>query len=368
MRWLIVGFALALGVSTPSLAQSTGSRAIRDGDMTPEQAAKQKLREELFQVSARLEQQRKSIPPEPRTNPGGTLESLKRDENKLQAYLTRVSMLLPLENRRNSLRRSLGIYVGPRPTTAAQIQWKLDQLREARVKAQAVRNEKNAHQASLSKINNELSEINEELRGMGKLENKKAGSVSDFLARTAKPSGGTGGDFLARGSASSSGTGGDFLAGMASKPKAKAGKTAVDKGFQITSRGSLNGVVNSSGRTVIPFREWTVEEYQDGIAKVVKRLKSFRCNQGNIKERLYYINEIGFVDRTGSYLDRPIQVGGSFYTKSQLYLTSSSNPPSGASSDEIRRFYQRQKERERRAKLKEQECRRDGERWLRANL
>ena len=46
-----------------------------------------------------------------------------------------------------------------------------------------------------------------------------------------------------------------------------------DADFTIDSKNGLTGVINGSGKVLIPYKDWKIVEYKMGIAKVRKNIE-----------------------------------------------------------------------------------------------
>ena len=80
----------------------------------------------------------------------------------------------------------------------------------------------------------------------------------------------------------------------------------IESKFDDDSEKWLYGVVNKKNeRILIPYGDWRIDEYKQGIAKVSTQLvreKVCSCRDGDY---YVYIKRVGFVDKTGNYLDTP---------------------------------------------------------------
>lgn len=150
-------------------------------------------------------------------------------------------------------------------------------------------------------------------------------SLDDFLAdlgpseRPASAPASSGGDFLAdlgpetaspapsSSSPNRSAQGGDFLAASAEGDFLS--QPSDVGGFEIAQRDDTSGVVDALGRTLIPFRNWRILQYQSGIAEVEQVADFYICSNANDTGRNYSAMvefiESGFVDASGEFLDTP---------------------------------------------------------------
>ena len=135
----------------------------------------------------------------------------------------------------------------------------------------------------------------------------------------------------------------------------KINKTLTDKNkgvsFKIINRiNDISGVVDGSGKTIIPFRKWKINSYKYGIAKVSIPFDSFKCTAFDEfawkEEFATYATayKVGFVDESGSFIDGfEVEVsGGGVYRG--IWLTSYPRNET----------YAQREARERRAKIREQ--------------
>lgn len=122
----------------------------------------------------------------------------------------------------------------------------------------------------------------------------------------------------------------DFLADLSPAAAENTGKQA----FEIVDRDQKTGVVGQSGKTLIPFRNWAILNYQSGVAEVSRILEKFVCSQADVSPRrlsqdfraTVLVSQRGFVDSTGQFLDKPTI---SFYEPDpspSLFLVQRSTP------------------------------------------
>lgn len=208
-------------------------------------------------------------------------------------------------------------------------------------------------------LDSQLSSLDNELKTLQT--SSKNRSIDDFLAKKQPTT--VQGDFLSNTSNSNSGSTGDFLS-SASQPKNDFLASNKNEEFIIDKKtNGIEGVKTKSGRTLIPYREWEIVQYKNGIAEVnitVER-KSFDC----ATSRIY---KTGYVDSKGVFLDGfevksdrlSMMTEVSYYPA--MLMTSSS-----ASSSDSRRL---REEEERRRKLKaakeeeeRKQCEAECKRW-----
>ena len=122
--------------------------------------------------------------------------------------------------------------------------------------------------------------------------------MDDFLAED-EPNNDTD-DFLAENDNSENSD--DFLA--------DSDKELKEKNWKIEYRDGLRGVVDLNGNTLIPFKEWIIVEYKNGIAKVRLVTDKFNINECKGSGTVY---KTGFVDNSGKWLDETfVEVEGGF--------------------------------------------------------
>lgn len=165
------------------------------------------------------------------------------------------------------------------------------------------KHKENTHQAEMDLLDKELQEFKNNSNGLSSelndINNKNTSkSLGDFLASNNNKTsndflsepGSNNDDFL---SESSDGSSDDFLS-----------ERNHNSDFKITSKNGLQGVVNAKGEVLIPFKDWQIVEYKMGIAKVSIQVteKLFPIYKSSDK---YYcrINKVGFVDKTGNYIN-----------------------------------------------------------------
>lgn len=153
--------------------------------------------------------------------------------------------------------------------------------------------------SKISGLNKEIKKLDDELNSLSKSSNRK--SIDDFLTSKRKNKGeGINNDFLASQSKRKTSSNGDFLSGKSSsKNDILSGVSKASNDYTIVSKNGLQGVKDKAGKLLIPFKEWKIKEYRDGIALVELTLetKSFSC--GGSAE----IFKTGYVDNTGKFLD-----------------------------------------------------------------
>ncbi len=67
---------------------------------------------------------------------------------------------------------------------------------------------------------------------------------------------------------------------------------------KIDYKGTTQGVIDEkTGKVLIPYRNWKINEFIDGVAKVSIEIDSYEC-KGNVTAY-----KVGYVDKTGEYLD-----------------------------------------------------------------
>lgn len=128
----------------------------------------------------------------------------------------------------------------------------------------------------------------------------KSQSLDDFLATSPHRSStqNTTGDFLASKPSSQKSQSDDFLASDNQNNKDfLSGNQNTTKG-KIQTKGNQQGVISPTGKILIPFREWKIEAYKNGIAKVAITVGKYSCTGYDAEA-----HKVGFVDQTGNFLD-----------------------------------------------------------------
>lgn len=108
--------------------------------------------------------------------------------------------------------------------------------------------------------------------------------------------------------------------------------------FKIDYKNGLQGVINPETKKIlIPYKEWSIEKFQDGIAKVSITIESENvcsCFRG------YYqasVMEVGYVDNQGKFIDGSKKViTGSFKSEVKLMLVKGNYSGSDRKRDELR--------------------------------
>lgn len=148
----------------------------------------------------------------------------------------------------------------------------------------------------------------------------KSSSSKDFLANpsSTKSKSSSSKDFLASGSSSkkTSTKSNDFLASGSSKNKSndilsekKDSKSDFldDKtnssDYKIDYKDGKVGVISKSGKVLIPYKEWQILTYHNGIAKVSIPLETKKCHCYLQRYYYGYANKIGYVDKSGNFID-----------------------------------------------------------------
>lgn len=92
--------------------------------------------------------------------------------------------------------------------------------------------------------------------------------------------------------------------------------------FEIDYKNGLQGVINPDTKKVlIPYKKWSIDKFQDGIAKVSIDIESKQicsCRLGN-----YYasVKEVGYVNNQGNFIDGSRKViTGSFKNQAKLLI------------------------------------------------
>ncbi len=147
--------------------------------------------------------------------------------------------------------------------------------------------------AELSNSKTKSKSLDDELKSLTSKSSNK--SLDDFLATKKTTKSTSGVDFLAENSSKSNNSG-DFLAGSSKS------STNV-KDYKIEYKEGLYGVVSSSGKVLIPFKKWEIEEYKFGIAKVTVELESYEKKANSYGGYKAIIYKKGFVDNTGNFID-----------------------------------------------------------------
>lgn len=81
-------------------------------------------------------------------------------------------------------------------------------------------------------------------------------------------------------------------------------KTKKDTNFQIKSKEGKQGVIDDKGEILIPFEEWNIIEYKDGIAKTIKVIEKLTGSYEKYSIKYYAkASIIQFVDSFGNILD-----------------------------------------------------------------
>lgn len=88
---------------------------------------------------------------------------------------------------------------------------------------------------------------------------------------------------------------------------------------KIEYKNGKTGVVGKNGKILIPFRNWNIVAYKNGIAQISTRLDSFECGKSCVGFYNATVYKTGFVDSSGNYLDG-IQITSSGKWKSDACI------------------------------------------------
>lgn len=345
--------AAAFLLPAPALSQQQDSPgSVREGmPLTEEERRLQELGRQADELRRERERIKRLLPAPPPLFAGGNAAQFAAAETELVEYLQAVERLAPVERRLRELENRLGTPERFRtPLSRDRVQLRLDELRRRRDSTLALQRQEagreRAQDLAMTNLNQQLAAIDAELAELREGSREQAPStIDDFLAGT---DGSSGGDFLEQ-----------------LDRQTAADSTASDSSGRVVRRGDLTGVVGSNDETLIPFRNWTVSEYRDGIARVERVVDTMSCGEsGRNYAYFWQVVEIGFVDASGAYLDEPIRMSRSGGGGSKMYIESS---PANQTAEE-RRAYQRQVDRARRQRVIERrQCQLEGERWARDN-
>lgn len=155
------------------------------------------------------------------------------------------------------------------------------------------------HDAKIKELENQLQNLlNQGESNSNELKqiNSEESSIDDFLAQKKQKQ--PANDFLSNKSSSSSN---DFLSSneneddfLSTKPELKG---------KIENRDGKEGVVDDKGNILIPFRNWDVVEYKNGIASVSIELETFSNSKQGVGYYTASVYKYGYVDSSGEFLD-----------------------------------------------------------------
>ncbi|MDG5490971.1 hypothetical protein [Psychroserpens sp. SPM9] len=175
------------------------------------------------------------------------------------------------------------------------------------------------HDVEVSKLDQEISNLDDLLAASKVEPKKKTKNLDDFLketGRTNKPSSNNLDDLLDGDSDSKkkvSNNLDDLLSSSSEASKTKDNNLDAmldsaedDTDFKIDYKNGLTGVINSRGKPLIPYRDWEILEYKMGIAKVRKELESKFCYETCTAYK------VGFVDFNGEFIDDGFEIDFSY--------------------------------------------------------
>jgi len=352
-RRLVLTAAAAVLLATSAAAQNERSARVyrEDQPLTEEQVRIQQLQRQISELQGELREARLRLPTAPDIPAGESPARLAAAEQEFSTYLAEVERLAPLESRIRSLQRQVGVAADRRQRiTRDRVRGLLEGVRRrlnlARRAEQEETGRERAHTASLAELDRQLSDIDAQLAGLRSSRNDATvGGVGDFLANLDRQSEG------------------DFLEQMDRELAREGAESdpASGAGWLITSRGGQNGVVDRDGETLVPFRDWTITEYRDGIARVERIVARKECGgSGTNYPYWWQIVEIGFVARSGAYLDDPIRTSRSGGGGSKLYIIAT---PQYDTAEERRAAERRAEQARRERALELRRCKLEGEQW-----
>ncbi|PWG04049.1 hypothetical protein [Polaribacter aquimarinus] len=174
-----------------------------------------------------------------------------------------------------------------------KINQKLDKKLEEKKEINKDSNHKENLKKLDKKIQNEDFLLEKEDKEIKKIKSKRKKSVKDFLLEEEDTSTS---DFLSEDNSD------DFLIESIDKKKYEI-KSKWDSNGMF-----LNGVIDSKGGILIPFKKWKILEYENGIAKVSilidkEKIYNSACNEIYYKGSWIEILKEGFVDKRGTFID-----------------------------------------------------------------
>lgn len=336
--FLICGFIL---ITNSSIAQE-GNKVHHYGELTPEEKRYSDLQKEHAQVLEECsELWKKANITHPNKYGFGTDDKtlIKEVIEKNEQLLNRINSVAGLRSsldRLRSIEQDLGIensYDLRKIEEAAREnirngEIRLMELREEESKEELAQAE---HSEKLEETESQITQLVEQNKSTSEIldKNNSSRSIDDFLADrgTTKQAH----DFLSNSNQSNE----DFLSNsndsrdfLSEEDKSK---------WNIDTKDGKSGVITITGQVLIPYGNYTIVEYKNGIARVRILLDSYvgdeiidaPSSKGRYSASVY---KEGFIDRTGQFLDgyRIISSGSFQSTGGYISLSSGNDDRSSA--------------------------------------
>jgi hypothetical protein len=359
-----------------------GNKVIHYGKLTPEQIQHQKIQKEITSTSTKISEIYKKY----NINHPGTVGFGTTDKNIIQRIVNENKNLLgrinssgikALETKLQSLQTDVGLKWKETEISsiekAAHKNIKNGELRISELNGNEIKNklEDEKHIRNVDSLNSKIRDLDAVISGKTKkLEeiNNKSKTLDDFL-KTRKVSVSKS-DFLSNNKANSNKNSEDFLVNKNSGSGDLFSKKTTNKSDfldssqasslkgKIISKNGKTGVIDSKGNILIPFKDWRISAFKNGVAEVYYLLDSYSCENRCVGSYSAWVHKSGFVDSTGNFLDGiQITSGDNWQSLSCLTLSRGNDT---RTSEQIRR----DKEYEiRKNKKFKSDCINEGKQW-----
>ncbi|GAA4892514.1 hypothetical protein GCM10023311_16260 [Flaviramulus aquimarinus] len=295
--------------------------------MTTEQKRVQKIEEEIRKLEddyakskAQHEKNTKGLFPNSFSlNADKNVLAQKKKENEAVLYSMQESGLKEKAKQIDILSNSIGHKFSYRSALQGRINKLNENIKNINNRLSGLQKKEGEENTDKIKYNIEVSKLDDEISNLDALlakskveKTKKTKSLDDFLnesgrtSSTKKSSSNNLDDLLAGSSQNKKATSSNLDDLLSSKSKSKSnekdldallGSVEDDIDFKIDYNNGLTGVINSRGKVLIPYRNWSILEYKMGYAKVRKKIETKSCY-----ETCTAYKE-GFVDKKGDFID-----------------------------------------------------------------
>jgi hypothetical protein len=373
MKWIIL--TLLVITSSAALAQQNSPKVTKE-DPTAEQIKRGKIFHNQIRPKEKAYAKLSRFLNEPEYLPGHFPQ--KNNKAALTKYIIHIQKILghiSYERLKgycteiNQLRKSINEY---RSDACSGIELRIKSLNNKIVRARALQKENKIEDKQKVIQKDVLANLESDTEMARQAANQaedvlldilgdnKEKSLDDFLADRNRSNKSSNYDPLADIDIASTGSS-DPLAGLQVKDDNQLKK------YKIDYKNGQHGVLSSSGKILIPYKNWDVVNYQDGIAKV--NIDVGQRHQCSLDSELNFGSQgswgamqSGFVDLEGEFLDGTT-LSFSFSTRNRLYLTSSRSASDFDTREEYQAYERRVARGKSREKVAYQKCKQEAARW-----
>lgn len=341
----VLGTAIALFFLQLAHGQEVG-KVHHYGELTPEEKRHSDLQKEHAKLLEECsELWRKANITHPNKQGFGTdnKELIKEVIAKNEELLGRINSAAGLRSaleRLKSIEQELGVensYDLRRIEDAAR-----ENIRNGEIRLMELREEESKeasavdeHSDKIKEIDNEIDQLEEKNKNNSDIlnRNNSSRSIDDFLAD--RGSSGQTDDFLSNSNSSN----GDFLSDNNDSRDflSKEDKTK----WKIDNKDGKSGVITASGQVLIPYGNYTIVEYKNGIARIRILLDSYFGDEvfsapGSKGRYTANVYKEGFIDKTGQFLDGYRIVSSGSFSSTGGYISLSSGNDDRTSAEKQR--------------------------------